>query len=192
MIDHIKRICSEFLSSFFVGRYGVISSFNPQNYTVKVLIQPEGTETGFVPLTAPWVGPNFGMVFGPNGGEQVMLHFIDGSLQATIVGGMMFNDSMQPPPITAGQFAVVDSKGSYVRLNNDTTITLGATGGITSTTPLLKQVGNFEVDGNVQVNGNATASGTVTGQTDVVGDGKSFKGHTHTAPSGGGTTSAPN
>jgi hypothetical protein len=204
MIEHIKRAVSEFLAQFTTTKYGQVSAYNPNDHTVKVILLPTMEETGFVPLAAPWVGNNFGAVFGPAIGDSVRLDFVDGRIEACLVGGRFFNDSARPPVVQSGQAAIVDSKGSYVKLNNDGTITLGAPTGITSTTPLLKQVGNFEVDGNTTLNGdikqtigngtgtatlagNLAAPGTITGATDVIGGGKSVKGHTHPDPQGGNT-----
>jgi phage gp45-like len=202
MIEHIKRAVSEFLAQLMTQKYGQISAYNPNDYTVKVILMPTMEETGFVPLSAPWVGNNFGAVFGPAIGDSVRLDFIDGRIEACLVGGRFFNDSARPPVVQSGQAAIVDSKGSYVKLNNDGTITLGAPTGITSTTPLLKQVGNFEVDGNTTLNGditqnigsgtgtatlagNLTAPGIITGQTDVIAGTISGKTHTHIDPQGG-------
>jgi len=196
MIHHIKRVVSEFLSNLAFPKYGIISAYNPANYTVKVQLQPEGIETAFIPLEAIWVGNNLGAVFGPNIGDQVRLSFIDGNQQACVVGGRFFRNAAQPPLVQSGQAAFVDSQGSYIKLNNDGTITLGAPTGITSTTPLLTQQGNLQINGNVtingnqQSNGNITASGTVTGQTDVIGNGKSLHNHTHTV--GAAVSTPPN
>jgi phage gp45-like len=163
MIEHIKRVVSEFMGNFAFTKYGQISAYNPNDYTVKVLILPNLTdETGFIPLAAPWVGNNFGAVFGPGIGDSVRLDFMDGRVEATVVGGRFFNNSARPPVVQSGQAAIVDSKGSYVKLNNDGTLTIGAPVGITSTTPLLKQVGNFEVDGTMLVTETITGQGGIT------------------------------
>lgn len=179
LVNQIKRVVSEFLSNLTLSKYGLITAYNPNNYTVKVLLQPEQIETGFIPLATVWVGNNLGAVFGPAIGDSVKLDFIDGSVQATVVNGRFFNNSAQPPLVQSGQAALVDSKGAFVRLNNDGTITLGAPSGITATTPLLTQ------NGNLQVNGGITASG------DVVGQGKSLHNHTHGGVQAGGFSTAP-
>lgn len=202
MIEQIKRVISEFLSTVFFTKYGQISAYNPNDYTVKVIIQPQGIETGFIPLAAIWVGNELGAVFGPAIGDSVRLDFIDGSIQATVVSGRFFNNGARPPVVQSGQAALVDSKGSYIRLNNDGTITLGAPIGITSTTPLLKQVGNMEVDGNVVVTQNITsdqnilAVGTLSdlnGQHGTVGDLRNaHNNHTHgNVQTGTGNSSGP-
>jgi hypothetical protein len=167
MIDHIKRIVADFMAGFSPTKYGTVSSYNPTDYTVKVILQPEGIETGFVPLAAAWVGNNLGAVFGPSVGDVVRLDFIDGSAQATVVGGRFFSVNARPPVVQSGQAAIVDSHGSYVRLNNDGTITMGAPTGITSTTPLLKQIGNFEVDGDTLITGNTVVSKSITATLDI-------------------------
>lgn len=196
MIDHIKRVVSEFLSSLFVARYGIVASFNPADYTVKVTLQPEGTTTGFIPLTAPWVGPNFGAVFGPRQGDQVLVHFIDGSLQAAIVGGRTFSNAALPPAVQSGQAAIVDSQGAFVRLNNDGTMTFCAPTSMTFTAPNSNFVGNVSVSKNLTVQGNQSnsgtivAAGTISSSSDVVANGKSGHNHTHTVS--GSSTSAPN
>jgi len=221
MIDHIKRIVADFMAGLSPTKYGTVSSYNPTDYTVKVILQPEGIETGFVPLAAAWVGNNLGAVFGPSVGDVVRLDFIDGSAQATVVGGRFFSVNARPPVVQSGQAAIVDSHGSYVRLNNDGTITMGAPTGITSTTPLLKQIGNFEVDGNVAINGNTLATGlfvidgdttmngniaqtagTSTGTSalvgpltvigDVIATGTSVHTHTHHENGAGSNTNPPN
>jgi len=178
MIHHIKRVVSELLSNITLTRYGNVTAYNPNNYTVKVMLQPEGIETGFIPLATVWVGNNFGAVFGPNIGDSVRLDFVDGSAQAAIVGGRFYNLTALPPVVQSGQAALIDSKGSFIRLNNDGTITMNAPNGITMTAPTLTQ------NGNLQVNGSVKASG------DVVGNGISLDNHVHGGVQSGGSTTA--
>lgn len=201
MIEHIKRVVSEFLAQFITTKYGQISAYNPDDYTVKVMLLPTMEETGFVPLAAPWVGNNFGAVFGPAIGDAVRLDFVDGRVEACLVGGRFFNNSARPPVVQSGQAAIVDSKGSYVKLNNDGTVTINAATTMTLTAP------NVNIDASTQcaVNspniilngpieqgqgsnaGNASMGGTLTVTVDVIGGGKSLKGHTHPDPQGGNT-----
>lgn len=80
----------------------------------------------------------------------------------------------------------------------------------------MEITGNFTLNGDMQVNGNITCTGTITGATivggsftgpggsamstsvdiettgEVTANGKTLSSHTHTAPSGGGTTTPPN
>lgn len=185
MIERIKQEISKFLTNLIMPKYGIVQSYNPGAYTVKVLLQPQQILTGDIPLASQWVGNGFGFVCGPNIGDAATLNFIDGSLQASIVVGRTFNDSARPPVVQSGQMAMVDSKGSFAKLNNDGTITFGAPTGITTTTPLLTQNGNTTFNGNVQVNGGVIATG------DVVANGISLDNHDHGGVQSGGDFTDP-
>lgn len=214
MIEHIKRVVSEFMGNFTFTKYGQISAYNPNDYTVKVLILPNLTdETGFIPLAAPWVGNNFGAVFGPGIGDSVRLDFMDGRVEATVVGGRFFNNSARPPVVQSGQAAIVDSKGSYVKLNNDGTMSFkAATGmyfsaqtiamqatqtiGLTAGTEITNSAPTVEIDGtmtqgNGPNGGTAAMVGPLTVTNDVTAEGKSLHGHTHLEHGAGSQTSPP-
>lgn len=202
MIEHIKRVVSEFLAQFITTKYGQISAYNPNDYTVKVILMPTMEETGFVPLSAPWVGNNFGAVFGPAIGDSVRLDFVDGRIEACLVGGRFFNNSARPPVVQSGQAAIVDSKGSYVKLNNDGTVTINAASTMTlsavnvnvnASTQCAINSPNIILNGPIEQGqgsnaGNASMGGTLTVTVDVVGGGKSLKSHIHGDPQGGDTT----
>jgi len=202
MIEHIKRVVSEFLAQFITTKYGQISAYNPNDYTVKVIVMPTMEETGFVPLSAPWVGNNFGAVFGPAIGDSVRLDFVDGRVEACLVGARFFNNSARPPVVQSGQAAIVDSKGSYVKLNNDGTVTISAAATMTLSAPNVNinaatqcaiNSPNIILNGPIEQGqgsngGNASMGGTLTVTVDVVGGGKSLKGHIHGDPQGGDTT----
>lgn len=206
MIDHIKRVVSEFLAQFTTTKYGQISAYNPNDYTVKVIILPTMEETGFVPLSAPWVGNNFGAVFGPAIGDSVRLDFVDGRVEACLVGGRFFNNSALPPVVQSGQAAIVDSHGSYVKLNNDGTVTINAASTMTisgvnvninASTQCAINSPNIILNGPIEQGqgsnaGNASMGGTLTVTTDVIGGGKSLKSHTHTAQGANAVTTPPN
>lgn len=206
MIEHIKRAVSEFLAQFTTTKYGQVSAYNPNDYTVKVMLMPTMEETGFVPLSAPWVGNNFGAVFGPAIGDSVRLDFVDGRIEACLVGGRFFNDSARPPVVQSGQAAIVDSQGSYIKLNNDGTVTVNA-----ATTMTLTAI-NVNVDASTQcaINspniilngpieqgqgsnaGNASMGGTLTvGQDVKLGNGTTLGTHYHSDSGGSGNGGPP-
>jgi hypothetical protein len=88
---------------------------------------------------------------------------------------------------------------TYVEVNPSSQIVnVVAPGGMTLTTPTVTITGVINVQ-NVQgatnastMSGSMTASGTITGTTDVVGGGKSLKGHTHHENGAGSNTNPPN
>ncbi len=189
MIELIKRVVADMLNLQAKTQYGTITAYNPEDYTVKVLLQPEGVETGWIALTAPWSGNGLGAVFGPMPGTACRVDFAGGVAEAAIAGGRIFDANNPPPVVQAGQGAIVDKAGSYARFNGDGTVTWGASVGITSTTPLLKQVGNMEVTGNLQVDQNVIAAGDISDQNGAHGTVGALRnahnGHDHSDPQGG-------
>ncbi len=169
MIDYIKSIVADMLNMQKRTEIGTITAYNPNNYTVKVQIQPDGPETGWIPLAASWAGNGMGAVFGPVIGTDCRIDFIDGQIEASLAGARFFNSKNPPPVVQSGQGAIVDGAGSYVKLNNDGTITLGAPTGITTTTPLLKQVGNMEIDGTLLTTQNITSEADIIDQNGAHG-----------------------
>ena len=200
MIETIKRVVADMLNMQARTQYGTITGYDPATYTVKVLLQPEGVETGWIALTAPWSGDGLGAVFGPMIGTACRVDFAGGVAEAAIAGGRIFDANNPPPVVQSGQGAIVDKAGSYARFNGDGTVTWGASVGITSTTPLLKQVGNMEVTGNLQVDQSVTATQNITAGQDISDQNgahgtvgalrNAHNGHTHTDPQGG-TTGGP-
>lgn len=123
----------------------------------------------------------------PVAGEQVYLLCAEGELG----GGVILRG------IPSDQFAPVGNSEEELILFTDgariaydpvahrlsAVLPGGATAELTAET--------ITFNGNVTINGDATVTGTVTGQTDVIGDGKSLKGHKHGGVSAGGAQSGP-
>ncbi len=184
MIEMIKRVVADMMNLQAKTQYGTISAYNPNNYTVKVMLQPEGLETGWIPLSASWTGQNMGAVFGPVIGTDCRVDFVGGVAEAAMAGGRFFNANFRPPVVQSGQGAIVDGAGSFVKLNNDGTLTLSAGTGITCTTPTLTQNGNLNVTGTI-------TAPNVVGTTDVTVATLSVKNHIHSGvTTGSGNTGA--
>lgn len=192
MIEMIKHVVGQMLGMQAKTQYGVIVSYNPTNYSVKVMIQPAGPETDFIPLAAVWTGKGMGAVFGPSIGDQVRVDFVDGVIDAALCGDRFFNSGNQPPVVQSGQGAIVDGAGSFVRLNNDGTITLSAPTGITATTPLLTQNGNLTVAGNILATGSVSDLNAAHGSLATIRT--AYDGHVHPGVAAGsantGTTTS--
>lgn len=79
--------------------------------------------------------------------------------------------------------------GGFLGPTPTTFVSLDDATGVTVTVPSGKKI---ILNGDVQITGDVTVSKTLTATTDVVGGGKSLKGHTHGGvTTGGGTTGAP-
>ena len=155
-------------------RKGVVSSYNPDNYTARVLLQPEGNLSGWLPIRAVVGGNGWGFVAGLEPGMQVSVEPQEGDPDSLEITGFIFapQGGIAPPPVPAGEIWAVHQAGSYVKLLTDGTIASKGT---------WNHIGNFQATGEVY-------RGYGTG--DQVGLGT----HTHNQPpdSHGDTEAATN
>lgn len=195
-------------------KIGTISGYDPNKQAVKVLLQPEGNETGWIPLGSLWVGPGWGLVCAPNLGSQVEVTFVDGNDESGSANLRFFSNVEQGPAAPGGELWVVHAKGGSFKLTNDgkvsfndghgASIILDGDGTITSAASKWTHTGEMDITGTVNISGNTNvtgtidatgdiiASGTVTGSTDVVGHLTSVRSHEHSGvQSGTSNTGVP-
>lgn len=178
-------------------KHGLVTSYDPTNYRVKVMIQPEAIETGWLPITLLMAGQGFGAYFGPSQNDQATLLFQEGDREVGFCIGFLSDDDDPPPPngVQSGEIHLLaKTHGAQVTLLQDGSLNLstGATGGDgdTPATLTLKPDGTIASAGTWTHTGDFTATQTITGQTDVIADGVSGKGHKHPVPNvqGGSST----
>lgn len=215
MFNMIRGQVLQILAQVGFPRRGLVTSYDPNTYTVKVQLQPDGTETGWLQLASPWIGNGWGLHIPPSIGDDVEVHFQEGRKDAGYVCQRFYNDVDRPLPCPSGEFWLVHKSGSSLKFTNtgdvlvssnrDLTATVGrnlsatvagaatlsVTGNINSSAPAWTHTGNLTVNGTTQVNGALGAydinfSGTLTGPT-IIGGGKNLATHIHTDPQGGFT-----
>lgn len=147
-------------------RMGTISGYDASNYLAKVLLQPDGFETGWLPIGAMAVGNGWGIQVGPSIGDLVEVEFQEGEIDSGLITLRYFNDAARPNAVPSGEFWLVHKSGSFIK---------------------------FLSDGSISSSGAWNHTGTFTASIDVVGGGKSLKTHTHGGVSTGvGNTGGPN
>lgn len=105
-------------------RYGVVTSYDPDNYAVKVKRMPEGVETGWMPVSTPWAGDGWGLFAPPVVGAQVKLEHQEDGNETPLADGVMFSDGDAPRVpdlggVPGGEFWLVHKTGTRLRLRND-------------------------------------------------------------------------
>lgn len=93
-------------------RWAHVTSYNEDTHAVKLRVQPEGTETGWVPLGAIAVGNGFGINAGAKAGDLVLLAYVDGDHDTPTIIGRFFNDKAKPPKVKGGEFAIWHESGT--------------------------------------------------------------------------------
>lgn len=193
------------------SRLATVAGYNPDNYTIKAVIQPEGVETGWIPLASPWVGNGWGMFCPPKPGDMVQLDFIEDCPDIAVATLRLFNDQDRPLPCPAGEFWLVHASGAHFRLTNDgaatfsdgagATVRLNGNGTISSQATAWTHQGPMTITGLITGQGGMAISGgsggsaaTIAGTLQVNGgdvraDSISLKAHRHGGVQSGSSTS---
>lgn len=103
-------------------RIGVVSSVDPNTFTARVTVQPEGILSGWLPVAAPWVGNGWGLACPPQPGDQVVVLWQEGDAEQGLVVGRLWSNDVPPPMAPAGECWLVHSSGSFIKLHNDGSI----------------------------------------------------------------------
>lgn len=103
-------------------RFGTVTSVNVERATARVLLQPDGVLSGWLPVLSSWTGGGWGMVCPPSPGDQVLVVAQEGLAEHGVIVGGAFSDSNRPPPAQVGELWLMHKSGSYLKLKNDGTI----------------------------------------------------------------------
>lgn len=146
---------------------GIITSYNPNTYSVKVQLQPDGTETGWLPLLSQQVGNGFGIYCAPHVGELCHVVFSDGEVEAGVVAGLYYNNEEVPLPVPAGEIWLVHRSGAFIKLNTNGQVLVQDKSGSTvemlgDGTGTMSFAGGLTITANTQVNGDLRVSGNVS------------------------------
>jgi len=160
---------------------GVITSYDPNRYAAKVFLMPEGAfseetgevvESGWIPIQTQWSGNGWGMYCPPSPGDQVTIEFIEGDTSSPEIVGRVFDLAHLPLNVPSGEFWLVHSSGTFLKLTNDgkasinssTEIDLGNLVGAVQTlcTAAFASWAENHVHGNVQNGGGQTSPPTTS------------------------------
>jgi phage baseplate assembly protein gpV len=134
--NHMRQEAQRATADISLPRAAIVTgSIDPARYAARVLLQPEGTLTGYPPIASQWVGNGWGMFCLPSPGEVVDVIFQQGGSGAGVIVGRQFNAKAQPVPTTPGEFWLVHQTGSTLKLTNDGSVTVNANTNMTLNAP---------------------------------------------------------
>lgn len=172
-----RREAAAVLGSVALTSTGIVKSFDPAKYAVRVELQPQGILTGWIPLLSPWVGNGWGMFCPPTIGDLVEVDFLGGHIGSGVAGLRFYNDQDVPLSVPSGEFWLVHKAGQVLKFHNDGTIEISAPGRISYTAP------------GHDFHGPITADSTITAAGDVKGANVSLANHLTTGVQSGSSTS---
>ena len=130
-------------------RHALVTSVDPTSHSVKVAIQPEGIESGWIP-DATIAANGLKIACPAEIGTQVLVVPVEGDAEHPVVVARLFDVSIMPPtnpvtnkPVQPGEIGIFINGGSYIHLTGHT-IYLG---------------GKLIVDGSIQVADDISAAG---------------------------------
>jgi phage baseplate assembly protein gpV len=167
-------------------RMGTVTSVDPTNYAVRVMIQPEGVLSGWLPVPTPWIGT----AHPPSPGDQVKVSFQEGDAEHGIVEGRLYSTGTLAPtvagaPAQSGEWLIFHKSGGYIMMANNGHITVKDGAGakvvltndgqmtledVSGTTLQFMNNGTLHLLGNLLVTGNISAVGTGTGNMTMAGN----------------------
>ena len=140
-LNQVKAHAAQMDQGWAQPRLAVVTSVDPATFTVRVMVQPEGVLSGWLPVTSAWVGAGWGLACLPSTGDQVLVVWQEGDAEHGIVVGRLWSNAVMPPQAPVGEFWLVHKTGSFLKLHND--------GSIESSAATWMHTGDLHVTGNV-------------------------------------------
>jgi len=140
-LNLLKAHASQLDQSWAQPRMGVVSSVDAASFSARVIIQPEGVLSGWLPIASPWVGAGWGLACPPAPGDQVLVLWQEGDAEHGIVVCRLWSNAAAPPQAPVGELWLLHKTGSFLKLHND--------GSIESTAPSWTHNGDFHATGNL-------------------------------------------
>lgn len=103
-------------------RFATVVSFNSSNFTARVLLQPEGVLSGWLPVLSGWTGGGWGMVCPLSAGDQVFVVSQEGQAEHGVIIGRAYSNLSLPPAVPDGEACIRHRSGAALRLLNNGTI----------------------------------------------------------------------
>lgn len=189
LLNTMRREAAQALNQKAFPRRGVVTAYDPINYSAKVSIQPEGTETGFIPIGCAWVGNGWGMFCPPSPGDEVDVFFQEGGKNAPYIALRFYGNSAQPLAVPSGEFWLVHQSGANLQFTNDGKVFVNSNESITMTAPNVNVTGNLNVVGDIIASGDISDFDGVEGSIDHIRS--VYNTHNHDDPVSG-ITGSPN
>ncbi len=93
-------------------RHGNVTSYDPDKHLGKVMLMPEGQETGWLSIETGAIGNGYGIAMGlqpgdgKKSGDQVIVRFQEGDIESGKIVQRVHSDSEKPPKVESGEMVI--------------------------------------------------------------------------------------
>ena len=165
--DLIMRCIDEALAGRHTKRYGMATSWDADTHMAKVLLKPEGQESGWIPVHTMAAGDGYGHMSGivtgdgVTTGEQLEITHQEGEFEAGAITARVHSKTAKPPKVGSGEQLFMTPFKSFIKMAKDgsitftdasgaASITLDGKGGVTIKGKTLTHT----ISGKIAMNGN--------------------------------------
>lgn len=218
-LNEARRVAEAAVARSGKPCHGIVSAVDPVNHAVKVLVQPDNVESGWLPVATIAAG-SIRICRVPDVNEHVTLLAMEGDAEHLVVVAAQFDAVVmpsvspatgkpaqpgelliragcgQPPALGSQADGIADSQASWWHLTKDAIYSgVGETIETRTAHGMTWKVGDCTASltssGFAVSGGNITTDKTVTGESGVKTGEHSLNDHVHTNGNGGGNTGGP-
>lgn len=116
MSDNLENIIFRCIERYNAARYterhGLVTSYDSKNYLAKVMFQPEGQESGWLPIETGHIGMGYGIAVGlypgdgKQTGDQVICRYQEGDFECGKIVQRVHSDQDKPPEVKSGEMVM--------------------------------------------------------------------------------------
>lgn len=130
-VNSVLRILDRHSAGRHNKRAGLVTSWDPNKHLAKVMFQPEGHETGWIPVHTMAAGNGSGHMTGLTAGDgkttgdQVEVNYQEGDFETGAIVARLHSSVDMPPVVKSGEqlFATPGQIGSSIKLADDGSVT---------------------------------------------------------------------
>ncbi len=149
MLNVMRREAESAVNRVALPKMGVVTGYDAGHYACKVRLQPEDTETGWLPIATTWSGSGWGDYNPPSPGDVVEVHFQEGGKEAGYVSQRFYSTVTRPLAVPSGESWRVHQSGSCLKFKAGGVVEIVAATRINSTAPLWHHTGDIVASGDI-------------------------------------------
>ena len=152
----VLRIIERWHGSFRQKAYGTVTSWDAKKHLAKVTLQPEGQESGWLPVQTLAAGNGYGHMSGLTAGDQVEVTFQEGEFEAGAITSRVHSEQAPAPTVESGEQLIKTPWGQMLQMAKDGSVTVTDKSGAT-----------FKFDGTGALTVSGASSISFTGSRSV-------------------------